>query len=328
MCRNTISLILLLLLGACGAKDQGAIEVPTSINDTFPIIAHAQHINIKYGDQIWPGISKTKFSILLVGSQKETLLCHEGLATGFNQIKIPGPLNCQAATRTRVFSPNFLATFPAVDGVATIVVGTPKATHLSAPDWELTLLHEHFHQMQMTRPNYYRHVNELDLSGGDETGMWMLNYPFPYTDEKIVSAFTRVKDTIIDALQARQTPTFSRKFASYWNARESFRRAVSEKDWRYFEFQLWQEGVARWTELQFSKFDEPLFGNYKAREAKLLTEINTLDITQDKRVVIYALGAAEALLLDAQDVEWRQKYWDFPFSMRKHFEATLSSPNK
>src|SRR5207249_765319 len=57
--------------------------------------------------------------------------------------------------RDRHFAPNLLATFPAVAGVSTIVVGLPAATNKNSTEWVLTLLHEHFHQLQTSRPGYY-----------------------------------------------------------------------------------------------------------------------------------------------------------------------------
>jgi len=40
-------------------------------------------------------------------------------------------------------------------------------------------MHEHFHQLQNGQPRYFQAVQDLGLSHGDNTGMWMLNYPFP-----------------------------------------------------------------------------------------------------------------------------------------------------
>ena len=58
--------------------------------------------------------------------------------------------------------------------------------------WVVTMLHEHFHQLQDSQPNVFQDVMALDLAGGDQTGMWMLNYPFPYKDEKINVEFEQL----------------------------------------------------------------------------------------------------------------------------------------
>ena len=46
-------------------------------------------------------------------------------------------------------------------------------------------MHEHFHQLQWAQPEYLKAIDDLGLSKGDATGMWMLNYPFPYDDPEI-----------------------------------------------------------------------------------------------------------------------------------------------
>ena len=51
--------------------------------------------------------------------------------------------------------------------------------------WIIMLLHEHFHQLQDSQPNFYADVSALNLSGADKSGMWMLNYPFPYDRKEV-----------------------------------------------------------------------------------------------------------------------------------------------
>ena len=55
----------------------------------------------------------------------------------------------------------------------------------------LTVLHEHFHQLQQSQPGYFQGVEALGLSGGDQTGMWMLNYPFPYKTPAVAEQIRR-----------------------------------------------------------------------------------------------------------------------------------------
>ena len=46
-------------------------------------------------------------------------------------------------------------------------------------------MHEHFHQLQWAQPEYLKAIADLGLSKGDTTGMWMLNYPFPYDNPEL-----------------------------------------------------------------------------------------------------------------------------------------------
>src|SRR5205823_11170202 len=49
----------------------------------------------------------------------------------------------------------------------------------------ISMLHEHFHQLQDSQPNSYAETEALNLSHGDQTGMWMLNYAFPYDSPEV-----------------------------------------------------------------------------------------------------------------------------------------------
>ncbi|HZV85668.1 MAG TPA: hypothetical protein VFF48_11840, partial [Brevundimonas sp.] len=129
---------------------------------------------------LWPGWQEAPFGVLVVGPQTETLYCHVGAAEGFTAGPVDLQTGCPTHTRARFFPETLQAAFPAVDGRPTVVVGTPEKTRLSIGSWKAILLHEHFHQWQTSQPDYYAKVNALDLSGGDATGSWMLNYPFPY----------------------------------------------------------------------------------------------------------------------------------------------------
>ena len=51
-------------------------------------------------------------------------------------------------------------------------------------------------------------------------------------------------------LHARTTPRFIEAVKLYAEARTAFAASVDAQDWKYFDFQLWQEGVARWTEIE------------------------------------------------------------------------------
>lgn len=83
--------------------------------------------------------------------------------------------------RKRMYPIAMQATFPGVNGVNTIVIGHAELTaDKTSTRWVLTVLHEHFHQLVYSQPGYYADVEKLGLAHGDKTGMWMLNYPFPY----------------------------------------------------------------------------------------------------------------------------------------------------
>lgn len=171
---------LLIMIVACGR------QAPDRHIDSRELILQARDLAELYADVVWPGFSDAPFGVLLVGADTEQLFCHPGSPQGFRSTGIDPVSSCSSGVRTATFHPNIPASFPAVGGKATIVIGTPEGTAKTPDEWVLTILHEHFHQMQFSWPGYYSGTSEHKLSGGDETGMWMPNYPLLVT-----TVFTR-----------------------------------------------------------------------------------------------------------------------------------------
>jgi hypothetical protein len=235
-------------------------------------------------------------------------------------------------TRPRHFPPALVATFP-VDGVPTIVVGTPERTGLSSTRWVLTLLHEHFHQWQYSQPWYYPGVARLGLSGGDSTGMWMLNYSFPYDSIPVREAVRRLALTLRAALD----PERRSGIEPVMRARDALRAQLSAADYRYLEFQLWQEGVARYVEYRAANLASsgkppgnfavlPDYQPYSAaaadRRRGLPQELEETDLQRNRRVSFYPIGAAIALLLDRTGQEWKEAYSRRPFALAALLDST------
>ena len=143
----------------------------------------------------------------------------------------------------------------------------------------------------------------------------MLNYPFPYEREETARAFDVMAERLLTALEARNEDSFDDALIEYWQSRKSAQSTVSEADWRYLELQLWQEGVARWTEGAIAALsDEYSLAAETARDL-IKQELVDFDLRTQKRVAVYPIGAAEAALLDTGGAEWRTSYWAEPFSL-------------
>jgi hypothetical protein len=96
---------------------------------------------------------------------------------------------------------------------------------------------------------------------------------------------------------------------------------------RYFAFQLWQEGIARYTELrladlaaakytptpQFSQLSDfkPFTEIAGVIRKRILDDIHTPDLVKARRTVVYSLGAAEAMLLDRVHPGWQNSYFQW-----------------
>jgi hypothetical protein len=292
-------------------------------------LAEVRRLATRILDRVWPGWGATPMPILLVTDSVEYLVGLERPGPGFSRGAYDSLLRTSVWTRRQVLDPKLLATFPAVAGTPTIVVGSAERTGKSATSWVLTVLHEHFHQMQYLRPGYYEAVGRLGLARGDTTGSWMLDYPFPYDSAPVRDSLRGFARSLAGALSDGDGRAAAiEKVRAAW---EGLRGALPPADFRYLEFQLWQEGVARYIELAAAGAASqegdpseafrrlPGYEPYASAAARarrtLLAELEKLSPGTDRRVSFYPLGAGLALVLDTAHPEWKTTYFTQPFQL-------------
>lgn len=296
------------------------------------------HEVFRLGNQVqghtWPDWSEVPFAMLLVTPDYEFLVHHPRPSDDFGFLEFNEMIGDSIFVRKRQFPPHLRATFPAVGGLPTIVMGLPNADETPAA-WVLTSLHEHFHQWQMSRSDYYSAVNDLGLAKGDNSGQWMLNYPFPYDSTAVHNHFGKLTKTLKIALEAVNMPSFDEKLQAYIKLRQDIQRILSVEDYRYLSFQIWQEGVARYVEYKvsewaannyeptvaFSKLEKFQSFDRASRDikARILRRLTHASLRDDRRTAFYPLGAAEALLLDEANPGWHQRYWTEKFQLESLF---------
>ncbi|HVP55500.1 MAG TPA: hypothetical protein VMU45_10940 [Candidatus Eisenbacteria bacterium] len=272
-------------------------------------------------DKVWPGWSKTPAPLVLVTADTEYLTHFPTPPKEFQKV------GDDVYARPRQFATNLQATFPAFGFPPVIVIGEPANTSSkTSTPWLITLMHEHFHQMQWAQPEYVKAINDLGLSKGDATGMWMLNYPYPYDVPEIAESFHHLRDTLLATLAEVDQQKFAPLAKAYLKERKMFLGQLLPNDHKYFSFQLWQEGVARYTQIKAAEAaadyqpstafaalpDYTPFSTYAlTARARTLDELKHIDITQSKREAFYSFGAAEALLLDRLNPEWKDQYFKY-----------------
>ena len=112
---------------------------------------------------------------------------------------------------------------------------------------------------------------------------------------------------------------------------DTLRRLLAAPDYRYFEFQLWQEGVARFIEYaagqaaaaahkpspDFRRLPdyEPYGQAVEDALRHLRLELARLDLGRQRRVAFYPIGAALALLLNDTRTDWKRAYTRQPFTL-------------
>jgi len=333
MIRITFALNFILLLAAGNAlgQDQPALR---EIDRTR--LAEAFRLSDQLADGLWAGWSKAPLAVLLVTPEKEFLIRHPQPSNDFTSLGYDPKLKSEVFYRDRKFQTNLLATFPAVGGISTIVIGQAENTDSkTSTPWVITLMHEHFHQLQDSQPNFFKDTAALNLSRGDQTGMWMINYPFPYETPAVSQQFSVLVRLLLEAMNAKPKTLFTSKLSDYLAARDTLKQMLTADDYKYFSFQLWKEGIARYTEYSVAHWaaakyqptrefrslkDFTTFSAVEDQEHDLIVhELSTLKLENYKRVAFYPIGAAEGLLLDRSNPRWRSRYFAEKFDNSSYF---------
>ena len=300
-----ISLISSVLLAQC-PKEQ-----------VVKLIDLAGELKAKLVSNYWPEWADMDMPILHIGDEQEYIFNMDVSDTTFQ-------LSCDHLSRPTSFNRAFLATFPLLNGQPTIVVGTPENTQKSPEAWTVTLLHEHFHQLQFSHPEYYTAQKALNLDKGDQTGMWMLNHPFPYEDEDVNTQLKLIAINLL-SLDTIEKQTVLKKHKLL---KKALRGEIGDEHYKYLNLQLWQEGYARYIEHELTKdwienFDqidqdefqlEEITKLQQQQETEFLSHLQKSSPKELKRVYFYALGAAEARLVAETNPSWKSMYFDSLFT--------------
>lgn len=283
-------------------------------------------------DAIWPHWSAEPMPLLLVTAEGEFLTHHQAPPKDFKEI------GDNWFARPRQFPLDLQATFPVFGPPSVIVIGEPKNTESkTSTPWIITLMHEHFHQLQNAQPGYYKGVENLGLSHGDQTGMWQLNYPFPYENPEVVEGFKRLRDLLVMVVSEKEPKSFSELVKRYMEERKRFLARLWPDDHKFFSFQLWQEGIARYTQIMAAEAaasyqptaeyaalpDYEAFSTYAPQmRSDTLKELKQANLAKWKRVVFYSFGGVEGLVLDRINPKWKEQYFHQMFSTDSYFQST------
>ncbi|MEP6573719.1 MAG: hypothetical protein ABJD11_13530 [Gemmatimonadota bacterium] len=330
--RTIAALFCSTVLSASGAVAQSpAIPLSDRIR-----LAELFRISEPVRGKVWPAWRETQVPVLLVTDSAEFLMHHPHPSAEFVSLGFDSVLHTVVWTRPRVFSPKLLATFPAVGGIPTVVVGNAEATGQSSAAWVVTLLHEEFHQFEYSQPDYYPGVEHLQLAHGDTSGMWMLNYPFPYDSAPVQGAMRSLGTALVRALDADRGHEAA-ALVEYRAARTALSRELSAEQERYLEFQLWQEGTARAIEYDCARRAArmgkpsaefralPDYLPYDSVAANIRSrvhnELQHVDLAERRRVSFYALGAGTAWLAERVVPDWQRRFLAQPYRLDQLFAS-------
>jgi len=293
-------------------------------------LAEFYRLSSQIAPEVWPQWDKTPAPLLLVTNNDEFLFHYADPPSEFKKI------STDVYVRPRQFPTSFLATFPALGAQSIIVIGQAENTSVkTSTPWLITVMHEHFHQLQDGHPGMFEAQDHLGLAHGDQTGMWMLNYPFPYDKPELVRSFASLRDLLFAALKENDDKKFRPLAKHYASERKKFFAQLSSDDRKYLSFQLWKEGVARYTQVKSAEAaahykptaeyaalpDYESFESYASKaRAETLDELKEADLAKWKRVVVYSFGASEGFLLDRTNPKWKDGYFQNLFTLDPYFQ--------
>lgn len=285
------------------------------------LIKTADYIINQYGDSIWENISRIPLRILLITDSLEYLINHNTPDKSFELYKYDSSLKTDIYVRQRKFPPFLRATFPAVNGIDCIVVGDCKNTHKSEEDWIIMLLHEHFHLYQGANPEYNENVSLLAQKIANKSDNWMLDYDFPYYDTTLNKLFKDYSSSIYETFINLDRNELNPELEG-WRAKQAkIQNKMKSNDYNYFQFQLWQEGIATYTEFKYLdilnrnssnlKIDHNL--NFALKADNILKAYSSTllknDLKKQERNLFYALGLYIGIIKDHTNPEWKTDYF-------------------
>lgn len=150
-----------------------------------------------------------------------------------------------------------------------------------------------------------------------------------------MQSFAHLRDRLLAALNEPDDKKFQSFAKQYVGERKKFFAQLSPDDRRYFSFQLWQEGIARYTQIKAAEAaahyqptpgyaalpDFESFSTYAAKaRSDTLNELKRIDLANSKRGVVYSFGAAEGLLLDRLHPKWKDDYFQHIFTLDPYFD--------
>jgi hypothetical protein len=158
----------------------------------------------------------------------------------------------------------------------------------------------------------------------------------PYDRREVQDQFALMSQLLSDAIGSHKAVR-AEKLRAYLDAREKFQQLLSPDDYKYFSFQFWKEGIARYTEYQLARLAAAKYQPGKefralkdyrsfadvAKETRERTfhQLLTQKLGESRREVVYSFGASEGLLLDEVNPRWRKGYFAEKFDLSRFFPA-------
>jgi hypothetical protein len=307
----------------------GTSEEPQLEHADRVVVENAWRLRAALGDQLWPGWSEISIPLVYVAGDHEFAIGFDSAPDGFSSSE-QTLADMPVYVRKRELSPNLAAAFP-FQGTPCVVIGTPKALESGPTRWTLTAVHEMFHVLQMSRGSMQK-VDSLKIVEGDNDGSWQLNYPFPYDHPDVMRLFHLTGYPLYLAVEKSQTDIDVKyNIGTTIDAMNVLQGHLQnetgdDRAYDYARFQLWYEGIARYTEHQMARLAAES-GFEPTEDMQSLPDYKPYHVVWERdyepqanlfkhagrvarsRTEFYHLGLGMGLALDRSGIDWKEKYF-------------------
>ncbi|GGO06072.1 hypothetical protein GCM10007972_04050 [Iodidimonas muriae] len=298
----------------------------------------AMKIATEFGEQDWPHMAKASRTTLLIAPDEQAIICLDDAPEGFER-QSEDLLDCPIHLTKTPHNPYRIRAFTTFGRTPTVIIGSPYSAEPFAL-WIGIWLHEHFHQYQMSRPDYRVEAESLGLAEpGDSAGAWMTDYDFPFADKSLNEAFDKVGRTALSALKATDDGALHKGVEAHIHALNDFEAIAGPRSTRWAAFTAWQEGTADAFQIHMlmkTAENAQIFGldgqksNFlrtaKRQQAQMESRLRSADLARDKVLAFYALGAAQSQILERLNTDWKTRYRTEPFTLKLLLEQAISRP--
>lgn len=302
------------------------------------LVEEAARVLRQVGNDLWRGWSGGARTTLIVDADREFLLgLPKRTSPPAEFVRLEQQfMGAPVYSRARHYSETLRTAVPLGD-VPVAVVGAWRPDVETPNEWVVTLVEQWFRVLQLSRGEQDK-VAELQRTGGDAQE-WDVDYPFPFDDPDVANALLLLGQSLYDfwsggPLPREQQRAFMAETASaaLQNLRVVLTLKHGDEAWRYFQLQVWRDGVARYSGIgvareiaraevldgyrHVSGFDdlprhETYLQTWEEHIRNRFWMIRTSGHPGDLgRTSFHSLGHGIAELLDGLDPDWKRRYFE------------------
>lgn len=333
----TTTLLASLLAGSAAATS-AAPEQRALAKEQLLLVSEASRVLREVGDDLWKDWPRVPHATLIIDADREFLL-NLPRNTKPPVDFMPGDqefMGVPVYSRARHY-PETLRTAVPLGAVPAAVVGAWRPDVESPNEWVVTLVEQWFRVLQLVRGEEAK-IADLGIPGYD-TQSWDIDYPFPFEDVDVSNAMLLLGQSLYDFWSGGPLPREQQRaflaetaVAALHNLRIVLQLKHGDVAWRYFQLQVWRDGVARYSGIGVAREiarAEVLDGYRQIDGFDLLPQRKTYVQTWEEnirsrfwmirtsghpsdlgRTSFHSLGHGIAELLDGLDPAWKLRYFD------------------